>query len=108
MVYVDNFYELTGRNFGRMKMCHMIADTTEELLAMVDAIGVKRRWLQHPGTCNEHFDICLSKRTQAVKLGAVEINARDYAKEIERRCEEAGVHWALGSQTQRKKPVTRP
>jgi hypothetical protein len=103
-VYVDNYYVLTGRNFGRMKMCHMIADTTDELLTMMDAIGVKRKWLQHPGTCNEHFDICLSMRKKAVALGAQEIGWRDYAKEIERRCDEIGVHFALASQTQRKKP----
>lgn len=27
-------------NFGRMKMSHLMADTTEELLTMVDKIGV--------------------------------------------------------------------
>lgn len=103
-VYVDNYYVLTGRNFGRMKMCHMIADTTDELLTMVDAIGVKRKWIQHPGTCNEHFDICLSKRVTAVALGANEIGWRDYAKEIERRCAEHGIHWARSSVDKIKKP----
>lgn len=97
MVYVDNFYELTGRNFGRYKMSHMIADTTEELLSMATKLGLRMEWLQHPGTCNEHFDITLSKRKIAVALGAKEINARDYAKEIERRCEVNGIHWARSS-----------
>ena len=46
--------------FGRMVMCHMMADTTEELLAMADKIGVDRKWLQAAGTKREHFDICLS------------------------------------------------
>ncbi len=96
-VYVDNYYELTGRNFGRMKMCRMIADSTKELLKMVDAIGVKRKWIQHPGTCNEHFDICLSKRAKAVKMGAIEVSAREYVKEIERRCKINGVHWSRSS-----------
>jgi hypothetical protein len=64
--------------FGRMVMCHMIADTTAELLAMADRIGVARRWIQHPGNPRrEHFDICLSKRKLAVKHGAVEIEWRD-------------------------------
>jgi hypothetical protein len=96
MVYVDNYY-VTGVRFRGMKMCHMIADTTEELLAIVDAIGVQRKWIQHPGTPNEHFDICFSKRVKAVSFGAVEINYRDYAKKVEERCEANGIHWARSS-----------
>lgn len=96
MVYVDNFY-VTGVTYRGMKMCHMIADTTDELLEMVDKIGVQRKWIQHPGTPNEHFDICFSKRVKAVKIGAVEINYREYAKQVERRCEKHGIHWARAS-----------
>lgn len=62
-----------------MLMCHMIADTTEELLQMVDKIGVQRKWLQDAGTNREHFDICLSKKAKAVKLGALEISSRELA-----------------------------
>ncbi len=82
MVYVDSpIYK-----FGRMIMCHMIADTTDELLSMADSIGVDRKWIQHPGTHREHFDICKSKRAKAVSLGAVEITARELGmKLIERR-----------------------
>ncbi len=97
-VYVDNFY-VTGMGVGTMKMSHLIADTTEELIAMADKIGVKRQWLQHSGMLNEHFDICKSKRKKAIANGAVEINFRDYAKEIERRCAKKGVHWAKASVT---------
>lgn len=68
-VYVDN-----ARNpFGRMKMCHMWADTREELLAMVDKIGVARKWAQEPPKASWlHFDIAASKRKLAVAAGAVE------------------------------------
>jgi len=75
MVYIDNF----NAGYGRMKMCHMIADTTEELLNMVRSIGVQTKWIQYPGTANEHFDICLSKKAKALTLGAKEIGFRDYA-----------------------------
>ena len=72
-VYVDNaIYK-----FGRMVMCHMVADTTEELLAMADSIGVNRKWLQAKGTYREHFDICKSKRLRAIEAGAVEISGRE-------------------------------
>lgn len=72
-VYVDNM----KAGFGRMVMCHMIADSSEELLSMADAIGVDRKWIQHPGTHREHFDICKSKRAKAVELGAVEVTMRE-------------------------------
>lgn len=68
-VYVDNMEAA----FGRMKMCHMIADTSEELLAMADRIGVARKWIQYPGTPREHFDIAKGKRALAVRCGAIEI-----------------------------------
>lgn len=80
-VYIDDY----NARFGRMLMCHMVADTTEELLQMVDKIGVARKWIQYPGTPNEHFDICLSKKKQAVKHGAKEITAREYAKMVDDR-----------------------
>ncbi|MDF2621442.1 MAG: hypothetical protein K0S00_4101 [Xanthobacteraceae bacterium] len=67
--------------FGRMVMCHMWADTLEELFAMADTIGVQRKWLQgHPtlslpqfrGASWVHFDIAKSKRALAGAAGAVE------------------------------------
>lgn len=69
-VYVDDM----EAKYGRFVMCHMLADTTEELLAMADKIGVQRKWIQKAGTYQEHFDIAKSKRALAVQLGAVEID----------------------------------
>ena len=66
-VYVDD----ERMPYGRMFMCHMLADTTEELLEMADKIGVHRKWIQYPGTPKEHFDICLSKRAKALEMGAL-------------------------------------
>ena len=65
-VYVDNY----RAPFDRMMMCHMVADSTEELLSMADTIGVQRKWIQCAGTHREHFDICLSKRAKAMAAGA--------------------------------------
>lgn len=69
-VYVDDM----RAKYRRMIMCHLLADTDDELHAMAARIGVARRWHQKPGTPHSHYDICLSKRALAVKLGAVEVD----------------------------------
>lgn len=81
MVYIDNM----EAGFGRMKMCHMIADTPQELLEMVDKIGVARKWIQYPGTPREHFDICLSKKKIAVEMGAKAITMRELGEILSNR-----------------------
>ena len=80
-VYVDDM----KAPYGRMLMCHMLADSTAELLSMADRIGVARKWIQHPGTFQEHFDICLAKRLIAVREGAVEITMREAGKIVGKR-----------------------
>lgn len=75
-VYVDNM----RAKFGRMIMCHMIADTDDELHAMAACIGVSRRWWQSPEkTSGSHYDIALTKRKLALDHGAVEIDMRQLA-----------------------------
>lgn len=71
-VYVDN----ARLPYRRMKMCHMLADTLNELHAMADAIGVSRRHFQGASSF-PHYDICLSKRALAVQHGAVEVSSRE-------------------------------
>ncbi len=72
MVYFDDMCA----PFGSMRMCHMLADSEEELLAMADRIGVQRRWHQYPGTHRSHFDIAQSKCRLAEAAGAVPITWR--------------------------------
>lgn len=74
-VYVDNM----RAPYGRMIMCHMVADTDEELHAMAEKIGVARKWHQKAGTVHSHYDIALSKRALAVANGAKEITMRELA-----------------------------
>ncbi len=81
MVYVDDM----RAPFGGMIMCHMIADTTEELNEMADRIGVKRRWIQDAGTYKEHYDIAVAKRKKAVRAGAREITQRELALKLRAR-----------------------
>jgi len=81
MVYIDQM----NASFGRMKMCHMMADTTDELLQMADKIGVQRKWLQYPGTKHEHFDVCLSKKKKAIEFGAKEITRQELAELLKKK-----------------------
>lgn len=71
-VYVDDMRAA----YGRMVMCHMVADTDEELHAMAARIGVARRWHQAPPRHTSHYDIALTKRALAVAAGAVEVTQR--------------------------------
>ncbi len=64
-------------------MCHMIADTLEELHAMADKIGVDRKHFQ-TDTNNKHYDICKSKRALAVKAGAIECDRHEFVKALKR------------------------
>lgn len=77
-VYVDDM----RAPYRGMKMCHMAADSTQELLEMADKIGVQRKWIQYAATWKEHFDICLSKRALAIKEGAQEIDTRELVGHI--------------------------
>ena len=84
-VYVDD----ERMPYRRMLMCHMLADTTEELLAMADKIGVQRKWIQHAGTPKEHFDICLSKRAKAIQHGALDADREKVVEIIRTKRERA-------------------
>lgn len=73
-VYVDDMYKNPLGKLGRMKMSHMAADTTIELLEMVDKIGVDRKWIQNKGTGREHFDIAMVKRNAAIAAGVITVS----------------------------------
>jgi hypothetical protein len=67
-VYVDD----VKHKYGTMIMCHMWADTLDELFDMADKIGVNRKWLQQPPKASwVHFDIAVSKKRLAIAHGAV-------------------------------------
>ena len=80
-VYVDDMRAA----FGRMVMCHMIADSDEELHAMAGRIGIQRRWHQAPPRHPSHYDIALSKRALAVAAGALEITWKQTSAMCARR-----------------------
>lgn len=82
-VYVDDM----RAPYGRLVLCHMVADTEDELHAMADKVGLARKWYQ-----GDHYDVCLSKRAKAIEHGAklvtwmqlgCKVNAKDRRKMAE-------------------------
>ena len=66
-VYVDDM----RARFRDHIMCHMIADTEEELHDMAARIGIARRWYQ-----GDHYDVTMERRALAVEYGARQITWR--------------------------------
>lgn len=105
-VYVDSM----RANFGRYVMCHMIADSDDELHRMADTIGVARRWHQKPPKASSsHYDIAMTKRAKAVMAGAVEITWKQASAMCLRRrvtgelgSPDDAVDWALKFHAERK------
>lgn len=67
-VYVDDY---RGK-FGRMVMCHMMADSIQELHEFAARLGLKRSWFQDGSA--PHYDVSLTKRAEALELGAVHLS----------------------------------
>lgn len=75
-VYVDDMRMRARVGRIEARWSHLMADTDEELHAFAARIGLRRRWAQHPGTALSHYDVTDSKRTQAIRAGAVPIGWR--------------------------------
>ena len=94
-VYVDDarIPAKVGRHESRWS--HLTADTKTELHEFAVQLGLKLSYFQTckvnrnrcpPETCPHwHYDVTDSKRAQAIRLGAVEIEARQWADIITAR-----------------------
>ena len=77
-IYVDP----AVRPYRRMLMCHMMTDgDIQELHDMAARLGLSRTWFQNK-TGHPHYDICKSKRAEAIRLGARPVSSI----ELVRRC----------------------
>lgn len=93
-VYVDD----VRHTYGRMVMCHMWADSLDELLAMADRIGIARKWLQEPPKASwVHFDISLGKKALAIEAGAVLTDRFGPAEHVARLAISSGNPVAVGA-----------
>lgn len=70
-VYVDDMFA----PYRRMLMCHMVADTVDELHEMADKIGIARKWFQ-----GDHYDICKAKRELAIRFGAKAVSRMELGR----------------------------
>ena len=50
--------------------CHLVADTVEELHEFASRLGLRTDWFQRK-TLYPHYDVTMSVRERALKLGAV-------------------------------------
>ena len=78
-VYVDK----EANQFGRMVMCHMIADTLTELHEFAAKIGLQREWFQLGSS--PHYDLSKTRRAAALKAGAIEVDRRGLVEVIKRQ-----------------------
>lgn len=84
-IYVDDMRAPYGHR--GMIMCHMTADTREELLAFAVQLGLKESWRQSWDSHRFHFDIALSKRKLAIAHGASSVTWKEFGQLIAARRE---------------------
>lgn len=98
-VYIDDAYIVATvgppeRQFTS-RWCHLVADSTDELIGFVTGLGIEERWIQRRGEPGEHFDIPEPRRAQVVAAGAVEISWRESVALV--RAHRAGVAFDLAA-----------
>lgn len=87
MVYVDDS-RIYFRNFI---LCRMYADRAEELHAMAAKLNLKRSWYHH-GEKLGHYDVSLSKRAEAISLGAILVDNEWVKRRIRAAVQQKLIH----------------
>ena len=81
-VYVDDAEIAATVGKHTSKWSHLTADTSTELDRFAASIGLNTSWIQYAGTPLEHYDITLSKRTAALRNGAIPITSRESGYQV--------------------------
>ena len=63
--------------YGGLTLCHLLADSVEELHAAAKKLGVEPQLFQKDGM--PHYDLSLKKRDLAIKAGAKVIDREELA-----------------------------
>lgn len=79
MIYVD----AAIWPFRGMMMCHLMADTVEELHAFAGRLGLRREWFQDKSKV-PHYDLAQTKRALAVRYGAKEVSREETVEIMDR------------------------
>lgn len=96
-VYVDEVRDWTliarARGLRHTHWCHLTADTETELHAFAARLGLRRSWFQKKNDRDYrwHYDIVPTKRAQAVRLGAQEIDRTQVVALMDARRAAAGM-----------------
>lgn len=81
MIFVDDM--LMPATIGRLrcsqKWSHLFGDNLEELHLFAEKIGLQRSWFQQDKRL-PHYDVVESKRTEAIKSGAVAVTTKQTAE----------------------------
>lgn len=79
-IYVDEIRQWpTPIRCFKAGSCHLSADSLDELHAFARKLRLRREWFQDHASM-PHYDLTIEKRARAVKLGAVEVSAREQAR----------------------------
>lgn len=93
-VYVDDMQRRARvANSRPANWSHLFADSSEELRAFADRLGLDGAWIQHAGSHREHFDVTDTVRRAALHLGAQHITyPRGTAELLARKKDHLNTH----------------
>ncbi len=88
MIYVDPLFNTEGwsKNWPFKQASHMFSDNLGELHTFALKLGLKRSWFQAKRNF-PHYDLTLSKRKQAVRRGAKEVDREFMVKKLRNKNE---------------------